>query len=60
MILQIATGLAIGAYVVLSKDVQPKRSDASLASRFSAGRIISIVKGRSEVSAIRGYIRHPS
>jgi hypothetical protein len=30
MILQIATALAIGVYVVLSKDVQPKRSDATV------------------------------
>jgi hypothetical protein len=29
MILQIATALAIGAYVVLSKDAQHKRLDAS-------------------------------
>ena len=29
MILHIATALAIGAYVVLSKDAQPKRPDAT-------------------------------
>jgi hypothetical protein len=29
MILQIATALAIGAYVVLSRDAQPKRADAT-------------------------------
>jgi hypothetical protein len=29
MILQIGTALAIGAYVVLSKDAQPKRPDAT-------------------------------
>jgi hypothetical protein len=29
MILQIATALAIGAYVVLSKDAQSKRPDAT-------------------------------
>jgi hypothetical protein len=29
MILQIATALAIGAYVVLSKEAQPKRPDAT-------------------------------
>jgi hypothetical protein len=29
MTLQIATALAIGAYVVLSKDAQPKRPDAT-------------------------------
>jgi hypothetical protein len=29
ILVQIATALAIGAYVVLSKDAQPKRPDAS-------------------------------
>jgi hypothetical protein len=29
ILLQIATALAIGAYVVLTKDAQPKRHDAT-------------------------------
>ena len=32
MILQIVTALAIGAYVVLSRDAQPKRPDAAARS----------------------------
>jgi hypothetical protein len=43
MILQIGTALAIGAYVVLSKEAQPNRPDAALASRFSTRPIISLI-----------------
>jgi hypothetical protein len=43
MILQIVTALAIGAYVVLSRDAQPKRADAAHRRAVSAPRqIISI------------------
>ena len=34
MILQIVTALAIGAYVVLSRDAQPKCPDAALRAPF--------------------------
>ena len=42
MILQIAAALAIGAYVVLSKDAQPKRPAATLPCPLSTGPIISL------------------
>ena len=53
MILQIATALAIGAYVVLSKDAQPKRPDATPRESFHARPIISIVVWRKGI----GYHR---
>jgi hypothetical protein len=34
ILIQIATALAIGAYVVLSKDAQPKRPDATARESF--------------------------
>ena len=42
MILQIATALAIGAYVVLSKDARPKRPNSTSRESFQPRPIISI------------------
>jgi hypothetical protein len=58
IIVQIATALAIGAYVVLSKDSQPKRADAtpreSLRLKHPADHLDR--DGRPEPSAIHDYI----
>jgi hypothetical protein len=56
MILQIATALAIGAYVVLSKDAQFKRADAAPRESFQHPIDHLDRDGRPELSAINDYI----
>jgi len=45
ILIQIATALAIGAYVVLSKDAQPKRPDATPRESFARPIISSESRG---------------
>ena len=60
MILQIATALAIGAYVVLSKDTQPKHADATLASRFSTWPSMALIAAVALSSRRSDPLRHGS
>jgi hypothetical protein len=59
ILVQIATALAIGAYVVLSKDAKRKRPDAtpreSLRLQHPADHLLDR-DGRPELSAIHDYI----
>jgi hypothetical protein len=52
ILIQIATALAIGAYVVLSKDVQSKRPDAAPRASFQHPINHLDRDGRPEFSAI--------
>ena len=56
MILQIATALAIGAYVVLSKDAQPKRPDATARESIQHPADHLDRDARPEFSSIADYI----
>ena len=56
MILQIATALAIGAYVVLSKDARPKRPNSTSRESFQPPADHLDLDGRLELSAIHDYI----
>jgi hypothetical protein len=51
MILQIATALVIGAYVVLSRDAQPNRPDAAPRESFVHADHLDR-DGRSELSSV--------
>lgn len=53
MILQIVIALSIGAYVVLSKDAQPKRPDAALREPFQHPPDQLDCAGRPEFSDFR-------
>jgi hypothetical protein len=56
IIVQIATALAIGAYVVLSKDAQPKRPDAIPRESFQHPADHLDRDGCRELAAIHDYI----
>jgi hypothetical protein len=56
ILIQIATALAIGFYVVLSKDAQPERSDATPRASFQHPADHLDRDDLSERLAIRDYI----
>jgi len=56
ILIQIATALAIGAYVVLSKDAQPERPDATPRESFQYPADHLDRDARPEFSAIADYI----
>jgi hypothetical protein len=60
ILIQIATALAIGAYVVLSKDAQPKRPDATPCELFQRPADYLDRDARPERSAIQDYILLPT
>ncbi|HEY6620208.1 MAG TPA: hypothetical protein VIY68_11715 [Steroidobacteraceae bacterium] len=53
MILPIATALAVGVYVVLSKDVQPKRREAATGESFQYPVEHLYCDGRPEIQLLR-------
>lgn len=56
ILIQITTALAIGAYVVLSRDAHPKRPDATPRESFQHPADHLDRDGRPELAMIRDYI----